>query len=33
MAFEPSLKEMRERWGGAAFDDVKRAYEAGRRGG
>jgi tetratricopeptide (TPR) repeat protein len=32
MAFEPALKEMRTRWGAAAFDEVKKTYEAGRRG-
>ena len=29
--FEPKLKGMRERWGAAAFDDVKKTYEASRQ--
>jgi hypothetical protein len=32
MSFEPKLKELRERWGVAAFDAVKKSYEAQRRG-
>jgi hypothetical protein len=31
MSFEPKLKELRERWGVAAFDAVKKSYEAQRR--
>jgi len=31
-AFEPALAQMRERWGAAAFDEVKKTYEAKRRG-
>lgn len=30
-AFAPPLREMRERWGIAAFDEIKKSYEAGRR--
>ena len=30
-AFEPRLRAMRERWGAAAFDQIKAAYEARRR--
>jgi tetratricopeptide (TPR) repeat protein len=30
MTFEPKLKEMRERWGAPAFDEVRNAYEAHR---
>jgi tetratricopeptide (TPR) repeat protein len=30
-AFEPSLREMRARWGAMAFDQIKQAYEASRR--
>ncbi len=31
MTFEPKLREMRDRWGAAAFDDVKKTYEASRQ--
>jgi hypothetical protein len=31
MTFEPKLKEMRERWGAAVFDAIKKTYEAQRR--
>jgi tetratricopeptide (TPR) repeat protein len=31
ISFEPKLKEMRERWGAAAFEEVKKSYEARRR--
>lgn len=30
-SFEPKLLELRQRWGAAAFDDVKAQYEARRR--
>jgi tetratricopeptide (TPR) repeat protein len=30
-AFEPKLREMRERWGGPAFDEIKKTYEMHRR--
>ena len=31
MSFEPKLKEARERWGGPAFDEIKKTYEANRQ--
>jgi hypothetical protein len=31
MTFEPKLKEMRERWGATAFDEIKKMYEAHRQ--
>ena len=31
MTFEPKLKEMRERWGATAFDEVKTTHEAHRQ--
>jgi tetratricopeptide (TPR) repeat protein len=33
MSFEPALRDLRKRWGAAAFEDAKRSYEATRRGG
>jgi len=31
MSFEPKLREARERWGGPAFDEIKKTYEAHRQ--
>lgn len=31
MSFEPKLREIRERWGGPAFDEIKKSYEAQRK--
>jgi hypothetical protein len=31
MAFEPKLKELRQRWGASAFDEIKKTYEGHRR--
>ena len=31
MAFEPKLKELRQRWGAPAFDEIKKRYEEHRR--
>jgi tetratricopeptide (TPR) repeat protein len=30
-AFEPQLREMRERWGHSTFDEIKKTYEASRK--
>jgi hypothetical protein len=31
MSFEPKLRDARKRWGGPAFDEIKKAYEAHRK--